>query len=33
MTEHIADLNEQLQSLGLGYMIEEGMCAERFTSR
>lgn len=24
MTEHIADLNEQLRKLGLGYMIEEG---------
>ena len=24
MTEHIADLNEQLWKLGLGYMIEEG---------
>lgn len=24
MTEHIADLNEQLRNLGLGYLIEEG---------
>ena len=24
MTEHIADLNEQLRKLGLGYMLEEG---------
>ena len=24
MTEHIADLNEQLRKLGLGYMIDEG---------
>lgn len=24
MTEHIAELNEQLRKLGLGYMIEEG---------
>ncbi len=24
MTEHIAKINEQLRTLGLGYMIEEG---------
>ena len=28
MTEHIADLNEQLRRLGLGYLIEEG-CVRR----
>lgn len=28
ITEHIADLNEQLRRLGLGYLIEEG-CARR----
>lgn len=28
MTEHIADLNEQLRRLGLGYLIEEG-CIRR----
>lgn len=28
MTEHIADLNEQLRKLGLGYLIEEG-CVRR----
>lgn len=28
MTEHIADVNEQLRSLGLGYLIEEG-CVRR----
>ena len=30
MTEHIASLNEQLRKLGLGYMIEDAVCAERF---
>lgn len=28
ITEHIADLNEQMRKLGLGYLIEEG-CARR----
>ena len=28
MTEHIADVNEQLRKLGLGYLIEEG-CVRR----
>ena len=28
MTEHIAEVNEQLRRLGLGYMVEEG-CVRR----
>lgn len=28
ITEHIADVNEQLRKLGLGYLIEEG-CVRR----